>query len=414
MIDRSRFISPFVSYQSKVTIAPSFAPTTTIVIHDEDTVEPSVEGSKLSTATIPAVVLGVASTVILVAALLYIMDSRRRVGTEKTREDCVDQDKHQSQKSVDRDTIAGSTTSDSGFYVHTLEAVCYEGSGNLILPPMTDGDNEDEDYPDDLSISRLSTMTESMVDGTARSDYSFGVVEGKLSSSSSVVTVLSHASRVSPHMDLASLMHAGVHSSPDSPYSSESSYGSSHDSALLGENLARSTHCTPIPFSSFFEYTPSAGKTEKGKETNEGSEHGEDRHPKDHLEHLIARIPFEEMANTPKVVREVQIAPVGEGGLGLHLGPAGLRGHPYVVALDVASPLTGRIFTGDRILIINGADTIGLSQGDASALLQIANCSNRIQMTVCSNKSGDAHSLSDGDDMLDSFDLGMPDSKIEV
>ena len=279
-----------------------------------------------------------------------------------------------------------------------------------------DGDNEDEDVPDYSSISRLSTMTESMVDGTTHSDYSFGVVERKLSSTSSVVTVLSRASRLSEDMNLASLMQTGVASPPDSPYSSDSYHESNQNSPLFAEKLAKSTHFTQISFSSSCEHTPTDVKAEQGHETNEASEHGDERYLKADLEDLIARIPFEEMGNTPKVVRVVQIAPVPvvESGFGLHLGPAGPRGHPYIVALDAGSPLMGRIFTGDRILIINGSDTMGVSQGEAMALLQIANCSNLIQITVCSDESSLAQSFFDRDEVLDSFDLGMPDSKTEV
>jgi len=405
----------------------------------------SIKGSSPVIRTIPAIFVGISSSVIVCAILLYATDTRERFsGNNATGEqEHADDD---ALKSVDRDTISGTASSGSSFYGQTQQSVPH----SHVLPPLllTEGEVEPYEDPDAFSISRISTMTPSILDVPSYSNYShavvqdkssgnfttaveenpddssisristmtesinysFGVVQDKMSgiSNSSVITELSDENRVSQHTALTTLLY----DEGRSPHGSlHSTFSNIDDEALIGEHLADVVQISPSAYSSTFEYTPS----DKDGSHNSESMGSNKSNQLMNTERFIARIPFEEMWMAPKVVREVSFASSGKDEkLGLHLGSAGVRGHPYVVAVNFTSPLIDRIFTGDRILKIGDTDTTGMSQVETLKLIEdwVVDRDNMVILTICS--SGMGGSWSDCEDELNSFDFGLPDSNIEV
>lgn len=372
------------------------------------------------TDTVPAVMVGVASSIILCALMLYTADMRGRLkGSDEKRGGQADDEV---ETSIDRDTISGSTLSGSGPFVHTRQ---YGNPGDLILPPLVvnDSDTAEKDYPEDLSISRVSTLTQSMMESHIYSNYSFGVVESKAGSlsNSSVVTELSDENRVTQHTALITLMKdEECPPAPASPCSSLSSSVNSDDSALLGENLpdAIAPH-TPTGLSSPFEYTPAdKGKVDEGDAKRKRVKYTTDTDAQ--LEHLVTNTPLNELWIRPSLVRDVYLVPhgkMGHVGSGLHLGSAGPNCYPHVEAVDSPSSVAGLVVIGDRILSIGDTSTAGLSVEETLVLIELCLTlgdihNGEVKMTVCRTPSGSG-SFSDGDDR-NSFDYGVPDSFTEV
>ena len=389
-----------------------------MINHDAEHVEGESTTSTV-TDTVPAVMVGVASSIILCALILYTVDIRGRLQTNDEKREV--QAEVEAEKSIERDTISGSTVSGSSSFVQSLQ---YEGTDERILPPLVanDSDIADIEYPEDLSISRISTLTQSMMSSHIYSNYSFGVVESKAGSvsTSSVVTELSDENRVTQHTALITLMKDEESPpAPDSPCSSLSSSVNSDDSALLGENLPDAIDpYTPTRFSSPLEYSPSdKGNVEDDDSTRKRVKYTTDTEAQ--LDHLVAKTPLDDLWIRPSLVRDVTLVPdgiVGRVGLGLQLGSAGPNCYPHVEVVHSTSSVAGLVFIGDLILSIGDTSTVGLSVEETLLLMEVClklgDTQNRVKMTVCRAPSGSG-SFSDGDDK-NSFDYGVPDSFTEV
>ena len=135
-----------------------------MINHDAEHVEGESTTSTV-TDTVPAVMVGVASSIILCALILYTVDIRGRLQTNDEKREV--QAEVEAEKSIERDTISGSTVSGSSSFVQSLQ---YEGTDERILPPLVanDSDIADIEYPEDLSISRISTLTQSMMSSQDR------------------------------------------------------------------------------------------------------------------------------------------------------------------------------------------------------------------------------------------------------
>jgi hypothetical protein len=384
--------------------------------------------------------------------------------TEQRNQDVVDDDS--TQKSVYRSrvegesqTSAGSTHQESAYWVQvTNELVEYQRNSQKILPPLiSDEAARDENclaltLPDDNSISRVSTLTASLVEGGFSSYGSFSSYddfEEKLShhsiESSSDVTELSDSDRVPDDTALASLIKCDA-----SVCSSLTSIGSQSTVLLLGEECLdikfRQTPDTSSPFS--LVLSPDTPLVDDGGVVSDydtgvlsGEKLIDESDELAQLEQIIAGIPFDEMSiGTPMpdnveerkdveetreepeessrdvFVRQVCFAPCATGekvSLGLELYDASsAETYPTVSKVDLSGLLVGRLFIGDAILAVNDQDTCGLCSEEIMKLLESEDSASEhgtkmITMTVMSSES-DGGSLSDGQQSIDL------DSAVEV
>ena len=133
-------------------------------------------------------------------------------------------------------------------------------------------------------------------------------------------------------------------------------------------------------------------------------------------------------------IRDIYFVPVPSSASGTTLGCISLLGlklgdascsmtHPQVLTVEPTSPLYERIFQGDFILGINGADTAGLSVSEVVDLLKSSFDQNDektrfIKFTVMSSNaeewsgSGDTEKSSRGSNSL--LDVGLADSAVEI
>ncbi len=426
--------------------------------------------------------VGLASSIIVCALFMYASDVRERRRANKWasdhgHDDVVDDDS--SQKSAFRSrvgdgesqTSAGSMHAESGFWVHakvamskSTELVEYEGGNGTnpqnMLPPMLADEARAEDLAshnlalttisDDASISRVSTLTMSLKESAY--SYSAGIEE-KLSryaiESSSHVTELDDAHRVSDDTKLTSLVKGGMDDADVDASVCSSLTGGSHSTAqLLGEDcLDIKFHQTPesTPFDSL-ETSPETPIVESDNDEIQSDEDDDDFTIDSHeqgnnelvqLEQLLAGIPFDEMSQgTPArqtdeddevardtedshdeptcskydtYVRDVCVVPSptdGKISLGLELLDAATEdGFPTVSSIDLSGPLLGQVLLGDAIVAINEKDTSGFSSKEVMKLVvdtPNGDEDKMIKLTIMSSAKNE-WSLSDGED--DSIDL---------
>jgi hypothetical protein len=411
--------------------------------------------------------VGVASSLIVCALVCYASDLRDRYrhekwATEQLHQDVVDD--NSTQKSVYRSrvegesqTSAGSTHQESGYtyWVQvTNDLVEYQGSSRRILPPLlTDEATRDENYlaltlPEVNSISRVSTLTASFVEGGFSSYESFSshddMDEKNFShhgiESSEDVTELSDSHRVSDDTPLASLIKC------DASNCSSLTNGSQSTVLLLGEEcLNIKFHQTPETSSFSLEVSPDTPFVDDDgviSDYDDGVLSGEKLidEPDElaQLDQIIAGIPFDEMSNyTPMqdsvegrndvedtreepeessrvvFVRQVCFAPCATVSFGLELHDASsAETYPTVSKVDLSGPLVGRLFIGDAILAVNDHATCGLCSEEIMKLFESEDPASEdsakmIALTVMSSES-DGGSLSDEQQSIDL------DSAVEV
>jgi hypothetical protein len=398
------------------TFPPTPAPTTPFQVVD-DLSDNDDESSLADMA--PAIVMGVASSIIVCALALYAVDLRERYqspppGGMMTGDDVSHKPDEQTSMGRDEDdTSVGSVShsSQSGYWINTKQLVKYEGP---ILPPMLALTKYDA--AEDQSISRISTMTQSVA-------YSYGLEDmaSRLAiESSSQVTELSDDYRVGKDTALTTLVKSGenISSSSSSDMSRSSSLTSvnSNASSLVGESFAEEGEGAKgykRVGSPPFEYTPD--KTDEGRDamSESGWEDEERAEAEAELEQMVARLSFD---GKQEVVREIYFAPSatakdGHVSMGLRLVDAvSSMSCPSVAAVDLSSPLIGRIFIGDVIMSIDDADTSGLSADEALALMELVDGRQMVKLTVCSHEY-DGGSDTDGQDSLD---FGVPETSEEV
>jgi hypothetical protein len=422
--------------------------------------------STVATETVAAAMVGVASSLIVCALLCYASDVRDRYRHEKWVTEQRDQDvvdDNSTQKSVYRSrvegeslTSAGSTHQESGYTYRvqvTNELVKYQGNSQIILPPLLVDEVEcDENFlaltlPEYNSISRISTLTASFVEGGFSFNGSFSAyddMEEKLShrciESSEKVTELSDSHRVSDDTPLASLIKC------DASNCSSLTNGSHSAVLLLGEEcLDIKFHQTPDTRPVSLEVSPDtpfvdddgvmsgndAGVLSGEKLIDESDELAQ-------LNQIIAGIPFDEMSNyTPMhddvegrndvedtreeaeessrvvFIRQVCFVPCATVSFGLELHDASsAETYPTVSTVDLSGPLVGRVFIGDGILAINDHETCGLCSEQIMKLFESEDPASEhgtkmITLTVMSSES-DGGSLSDEQQSIDL------DSAVEV
>lgn len=337
-----------------------------------------------SANTVPAVMVGLASAIIVLAALLYAHDIRDRF-----RETTPDDSKSEAEIVEGDTTSAGSTSNgESGYWINTTSNALVPYP---MLPPIAT--NEDGQANDDLSIAHMSTLTGSNFD----SHWSFGV-EDKLKSieNSSCVTELSDEHLVPVDISGLSMLIKKRKATDDG-----SSFESDDDEeALLGETCLDSYEPLDSPRPSF-EYTPDStpGKEERDA-TSEGSEDSDERMGPTlkNLDHFMDDVPFEQMSIAPSVVRDIYFVP---GSANVAIGLAlDKHDYPIIANVDPSSPLVGRVFIGDSILSLNDIDGMDFSAEECMTVLEAGLM---VKLTVQSiepeSASDDGSSVVDLDDL---------------
>jgi hypothetical protein len=184
------------------TFPPLPAPTTTAFSGPDYSNSTSSE-QITSDTTIPAVMVGVASVVIFCSVLLYIADLRDRCRHERMLEEGQHQRRRETESNKHMETIAS-----SGYWVSITDAAGHstpQDSRHMLPSPIM---KDRSDFAEDISISHMSTMTSSLVDGRGplRHLDSDGdlIVPGL--ESLAFITELSDNHRVSQDTELSSLV----------------------------------------------------------------------------------------------------------------------------------------------------------------------------------------------------------------
>ena len=144
--------------------------------------------------TIPAIMVGIASSVMICAVFLYITDIRDRHRHERMLE------QSQQRRGHDTNSKQLETIASSGYWIPETDYPL--NHPYPILPPMDDDDEcrDQPDYIEDMSLSPVSTMTLSLALDSLRHIDSEGL-EASLE-----IVELSEDYRVSQDMDIASLV----------------------------------------------------------------------------------------------------------------------------------------------------------------------------------------------------------------
>lgn len=457
--------------------SPTIAsPTSPVLQGDNGPTETVTAGGDGSTTiqSIAAAMVGVSSAIIVCALALYASDLReRRVhakwAAEHNNQDVVDD--NSSQKSAFRSRVGGESqtsagsmhgsNAESGYWVHahvastnSTELVEYKGGSNPqnMLPPMIADEARAEDTnhnlaltrieQDDASISRVSTLTMSLKEG----GYSYGAdIEEKLSryaiESSSNVTELDDAHRVSGETKLTSLVQGDMPEENDASVCSSLTNGSQSTAKLIGEDcldvkLHQTPDRTPLasPFASL-EVSPDTPHVEEEDAVMESDEDDDDFTIDSHeakenelaqLEHLLAGIPFDELSqgtpapqesdvyaksNRSAHVRDVCFVPYAMEGIisfGLELFDAASEdGFPTASEIDLQGPLAGKVFVGDAIVAVNEKDTSGFSSNEVIKLCVGARAQldgsegKTIKLTVMTMETKDGEEEEEEDDSID-------------
>jgi hypothetical protein len=314
------------------------APDPTLVDSEEDDDDPRFA----ATYTVFAIVAGLASSIVVCSLFLYASDLRDRYKHEQLVQQQQEElngpldDDNSSQKSMQnsKTTSVPSTDAEGGYYITARlnnEIVEYRGADNRknnILPPMmlTDGreyfqtelraiEAAPHDDDDGRSISRVSTLTTSLVEGGYGGYTSYADIEEKKSrraiESSSAEPSDNH--RVTDQTNLKELVanaakeghpsdenDSTVAENNDASVCSSLTNGSNTPSGspkLLGE------HCLERESMSSLEFSPDTPQLDESPEKRGEDGHEVAKKPRAHrvqendnqlsqLEQLVARIPF--------------------------------------------------------------------------------------------------------------------------
>jgi hypothetical protein len=160
--------------------------------------------------TIPAVMVGVASSVIMCAVFLYLSDVRDRWRHQRMLEDRRERRREiESNKHMETIDSSGYWVSSSEYHPNNHRCPPFP----MLMPPIMDENNDQPEFVEDISISPVSTMTASLapldLESTATNsclhlaDSDDDDLDASLKNN---ITELSDAHRVSQDMDLASLV----------------------------------------------------------------------------------------------------------------------------------------------------------------------------------------------------------------
>lgn len=334
--------------------------------------------------TAPAVMVGFASCIILFAAILYGHDLRSRFQEKKG----VNEKQITAEIAVaEGETTAGST-GESGYWINATTK-----SPATSLPKVTT--NQSTPHQDELSISRLSTMTDSMMG----SPWSFGVDEKLMAlETSSQVTELSDEHLVPLDTSaLAALMNSRR---DDDSWTSAEDEDALFNDRLYGQAGRYEAIDSPRPS---FEYSPNRRK-EVGNAPSNGSEDSDARVSPVQLEGLIASIPFHQMSDNPSIVRDIYFHPGNKRAkIGLQIMMK--DGFPTVIVVEPSSPLAGRIYCGDCILSVNDMDSTTYTLNNLVAIFEAGSI---VKLTVCSIE------IESGSDSSSTIDLTELNDAVEV
>jgi hypothetical protein len=336
--------------------------------------------------TAPAIMVGFASCIIVFAAILYGHDVRSRF--QETNE--VNKKPVTAEIAVaEGETTAGSI-GESGYWINTTTKT---PASNPALPTVST--NQSAPHQDELSISRLSTMTESVMG----SPWSFGVDEKLMAlETSSQVTELSDEHLVPLDTSaLAALMNSRR---DDDSWTSAEDEDAQFNDHLYGEAGGYEAMDSPRPS---FEYPPNRRREESDAPSN-GSEDSDARVSPVQLEGLIASIPFHQMSDNPSIVRDIYFHP-GNKRTKIGLQVMMKDGYPTVVVVEPSSPLAGRIYCGDCILSVNDMDSTTYTLPN---LMAVFNAGSIVKLTVCSIE------IESGSDSSSTVDLTELNDAIEV
>ena len=336
--------------------------------------------------TAPAVMVGFASCIIVFAAILYGHDVRSRF-QEKNRDN--EKKVNAAITVAEGETSAGST-GESGYWINTTTKT---PASYPTLPAVTT--NQSALHQDELSISRLSTMTESMMG----SPWSFGVDEKLMAiETSSQVTELSDEHLVP--LDTSALSTLMNSRRDDDSWTSAEDEDVLFNDHLYNEAGGYEAMDSPRPS---FEYSPHNRREERDA-PSDGSEETDNRVGPVQLEGLIASIPFHQMSDEPSIVREIYFHP-GNKRVKIGLQVAMKDGYPTVIVVEPSSPLAGRIYCGDCILAVNDVDCTTYTLPNLVAVFEAGFI---VKLTVCSieiESSSDSSSTVDLTELKDAVEL---------
>jgi hypothetical protein len=302
------------------------------------------------------------STIIICAGALYAQDVRERMRDKQSSNSVLE---NKSTSDINGgDTSAGSTSNEeSGYWINTALTPM---AAYPILPPI---ETTDSPLRDDVSISRMSTLTDTMAEST----WSYSI-EDKLKAldSSSQVTELSDEFLVSHSTALASLILCN--SSDNSSLTGEEE---EEKQELFGEELEAPYEPLDSPRPSF-DYTPD--KEERDAPSEESHETDEDRMGPDANHDSEKDAP-------PMVIRDITLVPNAKKSIGLELSKTHDDSFPTIVGVDDSSPLAGRVFVGDVILALNGTmsgkhltaqQTMAVLEGGVLVKMTIQSCESQV------------------------------------
>ena len=363
-----------------------------IAVVPTETISP--DGSELDDDTIPIVIVGLSSMIIVCAFVVYLRDQSHGSITKRQESAELGASETDNDKQMhDIGSSAGSATQDSsGYWVNTTDLA--------LLPPM----NGDEEQPstDVASIAQVSTLTQSVVDNHYRGNIEDAA---RTMETSSQVTELSDENLVSVGTALSSLV---LRRSDSASLTSREDYFEEDEEGfelLLGESCLDEEESSYSPSSSPlglpFEYTPSSD------DASMLSKHSLSQMELSQVEQLIAAsagaasdIDELSSAAASMVLRDIYFVPGENSGSehGLYLVTG--KEYPTVSSVDPSSSFMGRVFLGDFLLAINGTDLTNKTAEEAMGLL---NSGSAVMVTV---KSAEYDEASEIGTQVGSVDLG--------
>jgi hypothetical protein len=392
-----------------------------------------VDETSTTTEVLPVVMVGVASAVIACAVMLYITDMRDRCRHKRYFDKRESRGETASHKQVHPSLTRTATSASSNMSERWVEGGGQrDGAFNpMMLPPYPHSADDVEDMemtlacvpPKEISLSRLSTMTSSLVDGNVCEDrivpYDYSQAVGGGVWEQHAMTESTDTNRVGGRTDLGSLVqspekherNSAVMSS--SPMRSESSRcssltdiseGTESTPQLAGETVLKDEEATHkkkiiVPRMSM-DFSPETPLDEERDAIADSHlcvgadvDVRESPSQQTQLEHLIASIPVTDPTGRRSFspVHDMQAVPIQDYIRDIYF-VVGIRTshdgvdfgldlldatcpvtHPSVVAVHAKSPLLGRIFTGDFVLHVNDTDVAGQSAVQVAKLLECDN-----------------------------------------
>lgn len=162
------------------------------------------DGQIASNDTVPAVMVAVASSIIICAAALYLSDLHERC--RRNRRYCSERELEGQKHVVGTMTSSGNYWITTSTSMHRLKnSCCHDGSFPVLSLREPFDEDKPEKYPcEDISLSPISTMTASYAAQDNRNLHRMN--SDTYLAQSSVITELSEADRVHGETDLSNLV----------------------------------------------------------------------------------------------------------------------------------------------------------------------------------------------------------------